>query len=273
MQIISRSEAKQQNLKHYFTGKSCKHGHDSERYVNDGKCCECVKLRVNIQRKLNPEKKKKSNREYYVKNRTLEIEKAKIYRDENREEINSKRRKYAKSEKGKLARKVYVDDNRERINSVKVEYYHSNIESHREQRRNDHAKHRESRNAKSKEYREQNKDKVNEYFVNRRANDLEFKINAYMRNMIGRVLSRSYEDKTNSTVKMLGYNCHELISHLEGLFVDGMSWDNYGEWHIDHIVPLSKMIEAGYTSPELVNGLWNLQPLWALDNLIKSNKI
>lgn len=273
MQIISRSEAKHQNLKHYFNGKPCKHGHDSERYVNDGKCCECVKLRVNNQREVNPEKKKELDRNRYASNRSLKLEKAKIYRDENREEINSKKREYYKSDKGKLARKIYRDANRERINATKVEYYHANVESHREQKRNDHAKHRESRNAKSKEYREQNKDKLNEYFVNRRANDLEFKMNAYMRNMVGRVLSRSYEDKTNSTVKMLGYTCSELISHIEGLFVDGMSWDNYGEWHIDHIVPLSKMIEAGYTSPDLVNGLWNLQPLWALDNLIKSNKI
>jgi hypothetical protein len=42
MEIIARSEAKAKGLKRYFTGKPCKHGHVSERYVVAWHCCECA---------------------------------------------------------------------------------------------------------------------------------------------------------------------------------------------------------------------------------------
>jgi len=151
--------------------------------------------------------------------------------------------------------------------------YYLDVDKHRAQKRNEHAKHKESRNIKSEKYRVQNKDKLNEYFVNRRANDLLFKMNAYMRNMIGRVLKHSYSDKTNTTVIMLGYTADQLVEHIESLFVEGMSWDNYGEWHIDHIVPVKWWLDNGITDPSMINALINLQPLWAVDNLIKGCKI
>ena len=49
-----------------------------------------------------------------------------------------------------------------------------------------------------------------------------------------------------------------------------MSWDNHGEWHIDHIKPISKF--SFDDDIKIINGLNNLQPLWKKDNLIKSNK-
>lgn len=94
-----------------------------------------------------------------------------------------------------------------------------------------------------------------------------------MRNMIGRVLKRSYSDKTNTTVIMLGYTADQLVEHIESLFAEGMSWDNYGEWHIDHIVPVKWWLDNGVTDPSMINALINLQPLWASDNLIKGCKV
>jgi hypothetical protein len=49
-----------------------------------------------------------------------------------------------------------------------------------------------------------------------------------------------------------------------------MTWDNHGEWHIDHIKPISSF--NVYDDPSVVNSLENLQPLWGIDNMIKSNK-
>ena len=49
-----------------------------------------------------------------------------------------------------------------------------------------------------------------------------------------------------------------------------MSWDNYGEWHIDHKKPISAFHKD--TPPHIINSLCNLQPLWEIDNLKKSNK-
>jgi len=52
---------------------------------------------------------------------------------------------------------------------------------------------------------------------------------------------------------------------------DGMSWSNWGEWHLDHIKPVSSFDKSGKIC--IINSLDNLQPLWAADNLKKSNKI
>jgi hypothetical protein len=49
-----------------------------------------------------------------------------------------------------------------------------------------------------------------------------------------------------------------------------MCWENYGEWHIDHIRPISSFDKND--DPKIINALSNLQPLWALENYIKSNK-
>jgi hypothetical protein len=57
------------------------------------------------------------------------------------------------------------------------------------------------------------------------------------------------------------------------MFRDGMSWENYGEWHIDHIMPINHFIKSGITDPAIVNALENLQPLWAYENLSKGDRI
>lgn len=273
MKIISRDEAKSLDLKRYFTGKPCKHSHLSYRYVNDGKCCECVRNRVRKWTEDNVERKRETDREYYNVNRESKLIKAKNYRINKRNEINEKRRVYYKTEKAIQLRKAYRDANRDKINKTKVRLYHLNPYKHRERNRKYYAENREVRKIKCKSYRENNKVSINHYYVMRRKIDLTFKINAYMRNMLGRLLVRSYSDKDNTTVSMLGYNSTELIEHIQSLFKDGMSWDNYGEWHIDHIVPVKWWIDNDITDPSIVNALINLQPLWAKDNLSKGAKI
>lgn len=89
------------------------------------------------------------------------------------------------------------------------------------------------------------------------------------RDMLKRVLSATNQTKRGRTADALGYTAAELRAHLESLFVDGMSWDNRGEWHIDHIVPVAVMVRDGITDPAIINALTNLQPLWAKDNLAK----
>lgn len=69
----------------------------------------------------------------------------------------------------------------------------------------------------------------------------------------------------------IGYTLDELRVHLEAQFHSGMSWENYGEWHVDHITPKAVL---PFTSMEDQNflrlwGLQNLQPLWAWENALK----
>jgi hypothetical protein len=82
--------------------------------------------------------------------------------------------------------------------------------------------------------------------------------------------SRKFGCPNHLAIEMLGYSANDLKIHIESLFRDGMSWENYGEWHIDHIKPLSSFENDEDIS--IVNCLENLQPLWAFENLSKSNK-
>lgn len=76
------------------------------------------------------------------------------------------------------------------------------------------------------------------------------------------------------TESMLGYSIGDLMGHLERQFTKGMTWDNYGDWHIDHIVPVSSFSIESADDPNLVRcwSLSNLRPCWASENIAKSDK-
>lgn len=97
--------------------------------------------------------------------------------------------------------------------------------------------------------------------------------NRISNNIRTRLKTRLSSKKKSSILKYLPYTIEELISHLESKFQSGMSWDNYGKWHIDHIVPDS-WFKYDSMSDEAFQKCWalnNLQPMWAKDNLSKSN--
>lgn len=91
---------------------------------------------------------------------------------------------------------------------------------------------------------------------------------------IGNRLRNMLKSKTESTFELLGYSRRDLLNHLEKQFKDGMAWDNFGDWHIDHIVPLSSFCISSEDDPNLKSAwcLSNLRPLWAKDNMEKSAK-
>jgi hypothetical protein len=74
---------------------------------------------------------------------------------------------------------------------------------------------------------------------------------------------------------LVGYSIDTLKTHLETQFRNGMSWDNYGKWHIDHIKPISKFKITDVHCQEFKEcwALSNLQPLWATDNIKKGASI
>lgn len=76
--------------------------------------------------------------------------------------------------------------------------------------------------------------------------------------------------KSQSVTKNLGCSWNDLKTHLESLFVAGMTWDNYGRtgWHIDHIKPLSFFNLSDNKEFQKACHYTNLQPLWAKDNLV-----
>ncbi len=97
----------------------------------------------------------------------------------------------------------------------------------------------------------------NEYLKNKRRTDDKFRLTETMRGL----LRRSLVKKERRTCEILGYTWEQLKQRLECQFTEGMSWSNYGEWHIDHKKPVSMFgVDA---AAHTINALCNLQPLWA----------
>ena len=78
--------------------------------------------------------------------------------------------------------------------------------------------------------------------------------------------------KRSGLTDLLGISIDELRVYLEALFKDGMNWENYGKWHIDHIIPISSFDLSTLNGQKEAMNYKNLQPLWALDNMRKGKK-
>jgi hypothetical protein len=130
-----------------------------------------------------------------------------------------------------------------------------------------------------KEYREKNVDKIRkikrDYERNRKHNDPTYKLIANFRTAIYTVLKENNMDKYGHYFDILRYSPEELVVHLENQFTEGMEWDNYGEWHVDHRLPITsfKFKEVGDNEFMRCWELNNLQPMWGDENISKSNKV
>ena len=124
-------------------------------------------------------------------------------------------------------------------------------------------------------WRKDNKEHINEYSRiyerTRRANDPKYRLCARTRTAVYTCLKERNVAKYRSTFQLLGYSIEELMDHLEKLFLDGMTWENYGEWHVDHKKPMTSFKFDSVDDPEFKEcwKLDNLQPLWGADNLSK----
>jgi hypothetical protein len=84
-------------------------------------------------------------------------------------------------------------------------------------------------------------------------------------------IKRYLNTKREKYYEIIGCTNHELKIYLEQKFLEGMSWDNHGKWHIDHIIPLCTA--KNKQEAIALNHYTNLQPLWAQDNLRKSKRV
>lgn len=156
----------------------------------------------------------------------------------------------------KECQKKYYLINSEKLKKRRVDRYHEDTE--KEQTR-------------IKQYYRKNKeDIINKLKVKKREN-VTLRVISNLRSRIVQFMKSKKIHKDNKTLDLVGCSVEFLREHLERQFKDGMSWDNYGSWHIDHIVPLSSA-----HSTDDVNKLChytNLQPLWAYENLSKGGKV
>jgi len=127
----------------------------------------------------------------------------------------------------------------------------------------------------NKQYRLDNKVKIQEqkkiYRTNKRINNPLYKLTCNTRDLIRKSIRRMGYSKTSRTHQMLGCTFEEFKSHLESQFTEGMTWENAGQWHLDHIHPVSLATDEEHLIR--LNHYTNFQPLWAEDNLKKGNRI
>ena len=116
---------------------------------------------------------------------------------------------------------------------------------------------------------QKNKSFIRERNKKRRRTDPLYKISCILRGRLKNALKSN--SKSKNTFELLGCSVEELWTHLEKTFKPGMTRENHGEWHIDHIIPLSSA--KNENDVYMLCHYTNLQPLWAEENLRKSNKI
>jgi len=206
--------------------------------------------------------------------------KAKRWREENPEEAYARQKKWR-------------EENREKVRDYSRKYwkkvYEKNPEKARAQRRKWREENIEKKRAHDKKYREENREKVRarwkkwreknpHYERNRRCTDPTYKLHHNLRAGLCRCLRG--KAKKSYTLEYIDLDAEQVWEHLESKFMDGMTRENYGKWHVDHIRPLCSFdfdqFEQGSEEYEnLIHEAWhytNLQPLWAKDNLSKSGK-
>jgi len=195
------------------------------------------------------------------------------YTTENAEVIRIKQaEKYEKNkEYYKAKSKENHAKNRERNNKRNSEYQRKNAEYLKQKHNEYRAANRERARRWGKRYSDANRAKINDKLRERRRNDPLMRLKDAIRGSVRAYLG-SKKTRRSATFEIVGCTPDFLRSHLEKQFKPGMTWENYGShWHVDHRIPL-----ASGTTPEEVMGLshWtNLQPLEALENLLKSDKM
>lgn len=188
--------------------------------------------------------------------------------------------------KSKESNKKSYEKNKQKYTEYRKKYYENNLSQLKKYWKTYRDSHIEKRCEYGKNWRESNKDilreKKKDYYLNNKEkinkkkniNTLLYnKKNPHIvcwRNVLRGALVRLKMKKLNKTIELLKYTPEQLKQRIECQFKEGMSWNNYGEWHVDHKKPISKF--NANTPMHIVNSLSNLQPLWAKDNLIKSNK-
>jgi len=187
--------------------------------------------------------KKKVSKEEYLKNKKRIFDYQKNYYKENTEKILDR------------VKKDYLSKKETKLNYQK-KYYEDNLEKKLNY---------------SKIYRQKNKEKRRKYENERKKTDPIYKLKHLVRNRITKFISQKKISKKIRTFEIVGCEPEKLKIFLEQKFVEGMTWENQGKWHIDHIIPLS----SAKTEEELYNlcHYTNLQPMWAIENIKKGSKI
>ena len=201
------------------------------------KCRPTCKDCLHVWNMQNREARTNYNKEYWQKTKEDQTEKNKKWRLENPEKV-------------KECMKEWLIRNKDHKASKDREYRLANYERYKEN-------HREWR---SKQYARLREEAGEEFSKIQLKNNIGRRI----REILG-------QKKSERCAYYVGCSLEDLRAHLESTFADGMSWDNYGQWHIDHVFPCASFDITDETERKACFHYTNLQALWASDNIRKKD--
>lgn len=215
------------------------------RYGVSGRCKACDRVYLAAYFTANKEALKQSRKEYYAKNKEVCKERVKIYRQNNPELLKERDRK-----------KYY--SNKPAINAKNREKYRLKNGPVREP---------------NEKYRKNNRFNFNLYNKERKATDVQYNLSVKLRTRLTNITKG--KKKSAAMLNLLGCDLDLFRLHFERKFTKGMTWEKFlnGEIHIDHRIPIASFDLGDPEQQRICFHYTNLQPLWAIDNLRKSNKI
>lgn len=256
MKKICQKCGKLKPIEEFHKKKASPDGHRNQ-------CKTCVEQYMEKYRKEHKEERAEYDKKRYDENREQILEHKKQYHQDNRETILKKKKIYRNDPENEKRIKEYLSKYRE--------------------------EHREEARLYAILYRKNNDDKIQEWIRNNPDKRMNSVINYYKRNrhvlawrsLLRNTIYRLGTKKSSKTITLLKYSADEFKEHIESLFTTGMTWKNYGKWHVDHYIPVTAFKPD--TPPHVVCSFKNIRPLWALEteidgilyegNLNKSNKL
>lgn len=223
------------------------------KYKLDKNFREKEKLRTKLYHKNNP----------HISKISTERKKIRLLHDlkfANHVKTIRKKWLFKNRKKIKLQRKIYIINNRDKINYIQNLWKQKNREIVNQQAR---------LRSKKPEYRK----KINDRYNKRIKTDILFKIRRNLKLRLYKILKTNKWKKHAATKELLGCDWNYFKNFFEKKFVNGMTWNNYGQWHIDHIIPISKFNLLDKNEQLKSCNYKNLQPLWSIDNIRKGAKL
>lgn len=183
---------------------------------------------------------------------------AKKYREKNRDKLLVKKKEY---------RVAHVNERKA--------WLEANKESQREYNKVYQAKYRaenaEELKANAAKRFQENKESIYDRLRKKRAENPQLRATHNLRSRLSIALRGIA--KSAHTMELLGCSHDFFRDHMEFQFDDKMTWENYGEWHVDHIIPCAVFNLTDPVEQRICFHYSNLQPLWGAENIAKSDKV
>lgn len=225
-------------------------------------CKTCIKARAKAHHSANREKHNELGRAWHHANKEKANAASRAYQKSHKNEASERSRAWRKKNESTLKERDHAKylKRRDAVLKRNKEYVSEN---------------REKTAAYRKEYGQKNRVKIRaqiqSWYMNKRHTEPAFRILCALRRRITHAIKG--HNKSARTVALLGCTVDAFMAHLEKQFIAGMTWENYGKWHIDHIRPCALYDFSDPAQQRACFHFTNMQPLWGEVNQSKGARL